>query len=190
MKLKLGLMFVSVLLVAVSFLGQTMTLPVNHAQLLDGDTIPIHARTVIYGINQAIQDKPGTAIFQNGSKYVIMWRDSYGAMFFAFDAEKQKTVSELTQLTQSGGSLANHKTGSDLIEFMKNNGWKIIPGASAPEVAKAIAVNGFLSLAVTAMNSLPTFVFTFGESVNLCNTSADISSFREMYCGNSLSEPE
>ena len=186
---KLIVFVMFLVLSAFTFLGGTMTLPVNHLQLMDGDTIPIGARTVVWGINQAIQDKPGTMIFQNGSKYVIMWRDTYGAMFFAFDSDKQTTLAQLSELAKSGGSLSNHKTGTELIEFMKNNGWKVIPGSLAPEVAKSIAVNGFLSLAVTAMSSLPTFIFTFEGFIDPCNTSVDLSSFGEMYCKNVPSEP-
>jgi hypothetical protein len=159
-----------------SFISGCAALPVNYTPPLDGDMVPIRPQTVLYGIQLALEGKPGTEIWQSGSKYVVMWTEKYGAMLFTYDNSLKTAGLPLTKVLKTGGSLMNIKTADDLRQTMINSGFKTIDPNDAPEALKKAAENvkwlTALYGAETAITTLPTFIFMFVDFNMMCSTAS------------------
>lgn len=145
-------------------------LPSNYAQPINGGGVPIRPETVIYGIAQAIADKPGVVAFQstqNPGQFVIAWYNTYGASFFGADVQKYKTLTDMKYLVNQGGTLINAKNADEFLEFMKSNGWKAIPGSALPKVfADIVRTASFPAWMTTGSTTLTMPLLMFSPNIN------------------------
>lgn len=149
------------------------SVPVNYSPPPDGEVIPLRPETVLYGIRSAMQSKPGSEIWRNGTKYVVMWCERYGGMFFFYDSATNKAGTALIDTIRKGGNLVNVRTYEDVKVALTDSGFSKISPTDAPVALSKAADNVkwlvVLYAAETALTTLPTFVFMFADYSVICN---------------------
>jgi hypothetical protein len=99
-------------------------------------------------------------ILQNGDKFMFYWplRDNHGVAFWGLDVRAMRLVANrgemLKFISGMGGQVGNCLETTCLVDWMKNNGWKLV-GAS--ELSLAVK-DSILVIVTTPVRCLPTFV--------------------------------
>lgn len=165
-------------------------LPSNYAQPAYGYAFSVSAKGVMYGISQALLDKPGAKMFADvtQTKYVVAWFADYGASFFGVDIAENPTVLKVQEIVKQGGTLVNIKNGEQFVQFMKENGWKVIGGANAPKIfTDLVQASQSPSWFSGATNTLLIPLITFDPNLNpnYCGTGLATDLMYSVLCGDS-----
>lgn len=146
-----------VVLVVVGLLMQGCTagtVPGNYAPPVDMSVLSVQASTVAYGIAQCLKDAAGTQILVNGQQILFTWGYEYQVIgMFGIDLTS-KTALDMRQVISQGGGMVNAKSASDLLNWMKANGWEVVTGAAVADAAKVgllVAMERFASAPFLAL---------------------------------------
>ena len=115
------------------------TVPTNYMPPPDMQAVSVQVGTVSYGIQQCLADKAGTTILVKDMQVLFFWGYEYGVTgMFGLDLANRTTLN-VAELVKQGGQMVNGRTASDLIQWMKANGWTATTGAGlSAAVASAI----------------------------------------------------
>lgn len=120
-----------VLMVNVFLMGcfGAATVPNNYMPPVDMQAVSVQVGTVLYGVQQCLLDKPGTQILIKDMQVLFVWGYEYGVTgLFGIDLAN-KTTLNVAELLKQGGQMVNGRTSTDLVNWMKANGWTVSSGA-------------------------------------------------------------
>lgn len=113
-----------------------------------GQVIPVYPGTVVWGIKQAMQGAPGSAVMTDGQSLMVKWvNGEYPGVTWWWCMGKS---AEITRW----GNIANSTDFKSLEEILKEHGWKVLAAAEAKQILTTA-----LTMLGRAANSLPIPVF-------------------------------
>jgi hypothetical protein len=124
-----------------------------------GNVYSLQVGSTIWGMGQAIAEKPMTLIYINSAKDMLMfgWRCDNAWCFTVLDtgAGKLAVNTFLTEIRQ--GQVFNGADVKGLLEYMRSKGWAPTTAAAVPEAIK-LALSSSAGALVSAASAWPTFV--------------------------------
>jgi hypothetical protein len=150
MKKLLVLMF-AIGLVIVSLLGA-----IKGAAPPDGYVVGVQMGTTVWGMRQAILEKPGTMLMTKDNLLLFMWVIEDGWAFASVNLSSRAPVHDFAKIA-GGGNYVNARTMADLVSHLEGFGWRVATAAEVP-VAVRIALTAQTSWLVSLAGNMPTFL--------------------------------
>lgn len=96
---------------------------------------PLGMGATVQGMQRAIQDQPGTFLYENEKLIVAAW--NYGSRYaFAVIAKSGEVVQNLCQM--KGGQSCDWKTIAEFAKWMEGNGFKNVLASDLPKDIVAV----------------------------------------------------
>jgi hypothetical protein len=96
-----------------------------------GQVFPLQLRSTLWGMQQAVREFSGTSILQKDNLVTFIWNVRSGWGFAVIDTSSHTAVQDFAKVA-GNGNLVNPTSISDLVSYLKENGWKAIPASSLP----------------------------------------------------------
>lgn len=114
------------------------------------DVAPAHT---VNGLLRAVQNAPGTFMMQSEKLIMVAWPQggNYGFAVFTRDGHG---VEQFKELASCCGTKASSPTMSQLVQFLKNEGWTRIYALPAATAAQIRSLAKYFGVASTANFSL------------------------------------
>ncbi len=132
----------------------------------DNQVVSMQLNSTLWGIRQALAGAPGAYIMSRGDCMLFMWQIEDAWAFAGINIEKAQAMRELAVISK--GNVVNVNTMSDMVKWLEEGGWKVVPSAGLSEATR-LFISASLSYTASAMPTflvLPAGMFLPDESLD------------------------
>lgn len=159
---KIVTIFLTIILAAVTFIvmngvpvftsGRGIPVPP------DGMVYGLQLGSTMYGIGQAMSDKPGTQVLiqETTQNLLFAWHIKDAAAFACLNGAGVSCAKDVYEILSQGGNVTNQRDMVSLIESLQQNGWKVITASEIPLEMRAMLTGAYFLQQIAT--SLPTIL--------------------------------
>jgi len=118
-------------------------------------------------MRQAVAGQPNTLIMAKNDLVMMAWSYDKAWAFAVVDAAQQAPIVDFKDLA-GNGQLVSPKSFSELVRFLKDNGWTALPASQVPTAIKVglSVTEGWLA---QVASSMPVFMFNTTGMIQVSN---------------------